>query len=177
MRELEAFGTPAYLIVPNDIHRLDAKCWKDRYPHLTVVAPAAARKKVEQVVPVDATSIDFGDPSVRFMAVPGTGEREAALVVETHEGTSVILNDVIFNLHNRPGLSGWLFKALGMTGDAPHVPPVIKLRQVKDKGALRVQLEQWSRLPNLKRVIISHGAIIEDAPSAALDRIAKDLAA
>ncbi|HEX4352643.1 MAG TPA: hypothetical protein VHZ95_07015, partial [Polyangiales bacterium] len=115
--------------------------------------------------------------SVRFMAVPGTADREAAVVVDTRHGTTVILNDVIFNLHNRPGISGWLFKAIGMTGDEPHVPPVIKMRQVKDKDALRDQLEQWSRLPNLKRVIISHGAIIEDAPAATLDRIAKDLAA
>jgi len=30
MRQLEAFGTPAYLIVPSDIHRMDAKIWKDR---------------------------------------------------------------------------------------------------------------------------------------------------
>src|SRR5262245_12459689 len=40
METLEAFGTPAYLIVPNELHRLDAKIWKDRYPQLLVVAPA-----------------------------------------------------------------------------------------------------------------------------------------
>ena len=37
MSELETFGTPAYLIVPNDIHRMDAKIWKKRSP------PFAAR--------------------------------------------------------------------------------------------------------------------------------------
>src|SRR5437773_1168133 len=53
MRAIESFGTPAYLIVPNDIHRMDAKIWKDRYPELKVIAPAAARAKVEKVVRVD----------------------------------------------------------------------------------------------------------------------------
>jgi len=177
MSELENLGTPAYLIVPNDIHRMDAKIWKDRYPTMTVVAPAAARAKVEQIVPVDATSVDFDDPGVRYVAVPGTGEREAALLVETADGTTLILNDLIFNLPNRTGFTGWLFKTIGMTGDRPHLPPLVKIREVKDSHALRAQLERWSRLPNLKRVIISHGSIIADDAAHVLDRIAHDLAA
>ena len=36
MRVLEEFGTPAFLIVPNGHHRLDAKIWKNRYPQLTI---------------------------------------------------------------------------------------------------------------------------------------------
>src|SRR3954462_9986624 len=47
MRTLEDFGTPAYLIVPNDIHRVDARAWKNRFPALTVVTPAGARAQVE----------------------------------------------------------------------------------------------------------------------------------
>jgi hypothetical protein len=177
MSALERFGIPAYLIVPNDIHRMDAKVWKERYPAMSVIAPAAARAKVEEVVHVDATSVDFSDPTVRFVTVPGTGEREAALVVETERGTTLVLNDLIFNLANRPGLSGWLFKTIGMTGDEPHVPPVIKMRLVEDKAALCAQLERWSRLPNLTRVIISHGSVIANEPARVLGRIAEELAA
>lgn len=177
MSAIERFGTPAYLIVPSDIHRMDAKVWKDRYPTMRVVAPAGARAKVEEIVPVDATEVDFGDPAVHFVAVPGTGEREAALVVETGSGTTLILNDIVFNLANRKGLSGWLFKAIGMTGDEPHVPPVIKMRRVEDKHALQAQIERWSRLPNLKRVIVSHGSIIANDAAHVLGRIAEDLAA
>src|SRR6185436_12028248 len=50
MKEIESFGRPAFLIVPNDHHRLDAKVWKERYPNIKVVAPAGAREKVEEVV-------------------------------------------------------------------------------------------------------------------------------
>jgi hypothetical protein len=177
MSALERFGTPAYLIVPSDIHRMDAKVWKDRYPAMTVVAPAGARGKVEEIVPVDATSVDFGDPAVSFVAVPGTGEREAALVVETGNGTTLVLNDLIFNLKNREGVSGWVFKAIGLTGDEPHIAPPVRMCQVTNKDALRAQLERWSHLPNLRRVIISHGDIIANDAARVLSRIANDLAA
>lgn len=177
MCALEAFGDPAYLVVPNDIHRMDAKIWKDRYPGIRVIAPPGAREKVEEIVPVDATLVDFGDPAVQFVVVPGTGQREAALVVETSTGTTLVLNDLIFDIANRDGVMGWLFKAIGMTGDEPHIAPVVKMRLVKDEEALREQLEYWSKLPRLNRVIISHGGIIAEAPQEVLGRIAHDLAA
>lgn len=177
MNALESYGTPAYLIVPGDIHRMDAKPWKDRYPTLKVIAPAGARDKVNEIVPVDATTVDFGDPAVHFMAMPGTGEQEAVLVIETASGTTVVLNDLIFDLANRPGFSGWLFKLIGMTGDVPHIPLPIKLKAVQDKEAISAQLERWAGMPNLQRVIISHGEIISTTPGAVLKRISAELRA
>jgi hypothetical protein len=53
MSALEAYGRPAFLMVPSDKHRLDAKTWKDRYPEIQVVAPEGARTKVEETVAVD----------------------------------------------------------------------------------------------------------------------------
>ncbi len=177
MAKLEAFGRPAYLIVPGDLHRMDASAWKQRYPQLIVVTPAAARGKVEEVVPVDATDVDFGDPKVSYLPVPGTGEREAALLVEGVDGSTLVLNDLIFDLANRPGLSGWLFKAIGMTGDEAHIPPVVRMRKVVDRDALGAVLRQWAGMPRLKRVIISHGGIIGQDAKAVLGRIAQEMAA
>ena len=54
---------------------------------------------------------------------------------------SALLNDLIFDLANRPGFSGWLFKAIGMTGDVPHIPLPVRLKEVKDKQAVSEQLE------------------------------------
>src|SRR5258706_12801461 len=54
----EAFNRPAFLIVPNDHHRLDARAWKDRYPQMQVVAPEGSRAKVEGVAPVDKRGAD-----------------------------------------------------------------------------------------------------------------------
>jgi hypothetical protein len=177
MQELERFGRPSFLIVPGDLHRMDAKIWRDRYPGIFVVAPEAARAKVEEVVAVDGTTCDFGDPTVRYFTVPGTGEREAALMIEGETGVTLVLNDLIFDLHNRPGVRGMLFKWIGMTGDQPHIPPVIRMRKVVDKEQLRAQLARWASLANLKRVIISHGDIIEKDPSHTLSAVAAQLAA
>jgi hypothetical protein len=177
MDALVSYGTPAYLIVPGDIHRMDAKPWKDRFPSMKVIAPAGAREKIQDIVPVDATEVDFGDPTVSFMTMPGTADKEAVLVVETASGTTIVLNDLIFDLANRPGFGGWLFKTIGMTGDEPHIVFPVKLKEVKDKGAVSAQLEDWARLPNLQRVIISHGDIITEAPGTVLKRISSELRA
>ena len=67
MADLENYGVPAFLIVPNDHHRLDARMWKERYPSMQVVAPERARDKVAEIVPVDTTEPHFGDPNVQFV--------------------------------------------------------------------------------------------------------------
>jgi hypothetical protein len=177
MQALEDFGQPAFLIVPNDIHRMDAKIWKDRYPGLVVVAPAGVRTKVQEVVAVDRTTVDFDDPHVRFVTVPGTDEHEAALVVETWSGTTLVVNDLIWNLDDRPGFGGWLFHILGFTGHEPRIPTVVELREVRDRPALRGQLERWARIRDLNRIIVSHGNIVTRDPSGVLDRLAETLAA
>ncbi len=74
MAKLEAFGRPAFLIVPSERHRMDAPAFRDRYPDLIVIAPPGAREKVAQVVHVDDIGADFGDPAVTLMVVPGTKE-------------------------------------------------------------------------------------------------------
>jgi hypothetical protein len=177
MAALEAFGEPTYLVVPGDIHRMDAKIWKERYPALHVIAPPGAREKVQEVVNVDATSADFGDSTVRFGTVPGTEEHEAALVVESASGTSLILNDLIWNVDNQPGFGGFLFRLLGFTAPDPQIPNVIKLRAIKDKPALRGQLEEWARIRDLRRIIVSHGDIVERGPNGVLRDLAYELAA
>jgi hypothetical protein len=177
MRALEDFGEPSYLIVPNDIHRMDAKIWKDRYPELVVVAPAGVRKNVESVVPVDRTTVDFDDSRVEYVTVPGTEEHEAALIVKTWSGTTLIVNDLIWNLDDRPGFGGWLFRVMGFTGSEPRIPSVVELREIKDKNALRAQLEAWARIPDLNRIIVSHGSIVTRDPSGVLSHLAQALAA
>src|SRR5690242_11740612 len=37
MRKIEQLGTPSFLIVPSDMHRLDARIWKECYPAIRVV--------------------------------------------------------------------------------------------------------------------------------------------
>jgi hypothetical protein len=175
MRRIEEFGDPAFLIVPNDHHRLDANVWKQRYPRMHVIAPPGAREVVEKVVAVNATSGAFDDPNVKFVTVPGTSERESALEVTTPNGTTLVLNDIIGNIRDASGVSGWFLRMMGFAGDEAHVPLPVKLMMVKDKAALAAQLERWAALPSLKRILVSHGAPIEDDPQDVLEELATSL--
>ncbi len=177
MAALERFGVPAFLVVPSDRHRMDAKIWKDRYPRLLVLAPEGALEKVNEVVRVDATAFDFRDSTVRLLTVPGTDGHEAALIVSGPQGLTLVVNELIWNVGNRPGLGGWLMKVAGFTGPEPQIPPITGLLGIKDKPALRDQLEAWSKLYGLQRIIVSHGDMIENQPARVLSDLANQLAA
>jgi hypothetical protein len=175
MAKLESYGTPAFLVVPDDIHRLDARVFKERYPQLKVVAPAGARVKVAQVVLVDTTSPDFGDPAVTFVTVPGTEEHESALVVGRAGGTTLVLNDIVGNIRDASGLIGWMLRLAGFAGDGPRIPRVVKKKLIDDTDALRLQLLQWSELPNLRRILVSHGEPIDGNAAQTLRELAQSL--
>ena len=176
MSALEAYGRPAVLIVPSDKHRLDAKTWKHRYPEIQVVAPEGARDKVEETVEVDTVTPRFDDPNVLFVTVPGTRGREAALVVRTLKGTTLVLNDVVANIRDAAGFGGWLLHLAGFAGEEAQIPAVVKMAVIDDKKALRTQLLQWAEIDTLVRILVSHGSPIEDNPRQVLRDLAESLA-
>ncbi|HKA45338.1 MAG TPA: hypothetical protein VKF40_25350 [Burkholderiales bacterium] len=176
MAALEAYGRPAFLVVPSDKHRLDAKIWKDRYPQMVVVAPEGARDRVAEIVSVDTTAPRFDDTNVEFVAVPGTRGREAALIVQTSRGTTLVLNDVVGNIRDASGLGGWLLKVAGFAGKEAQIPKVVKMAMIEDTKALRAQLLQWAGIESLKRILVSHGSPIEDNPRGTLRDLAGSLA-
>jgi len=175
MTVLESFGTPAYMIVPNDHHRMDARSWKERYPTLRVIAPSGARSKVEKVVLVDATFGDFDDRSVRFLPVPGTAEKEAALEVHGSEGMTLILNDLVGNIRGARGFTGWFLKLMGFAGDEPHVPGPVKMLLGEHKAEVAAQFRRWAERADLRRIIVSHGDPIETSPRETLRQLAASL--
>jgi hypothetical protein len=175
MATLEAFGRPGFLIVPNDHHRLDARAWKARYPQVQVVAPEGSRAKVQEVVPVDTTAPDFGDPNVQFVTVAGTHDREAALILRAPNGTTLVLNDLVGNIRDASGIGGWLLRLAGFAGKSARIPRVVKLNLVKDANALRAQLLQWADMQSLKRILVSHGNPMEANPRQTLRDLANSL--
>jgi hypothetical protein len=175
MQAIEAFGTPGFLVVPNDHHRLDARIWMDRYPALIVIAPEGAREKVAEVVPVDATAGDFGDENVRLVTVAGTDAGEVALEIDGSAGTTLVVNDIIGNVRDSSGVGGFFLRVMRFAGDEPQVPVPVKAKMVADKEALAAQLSRWAELPSLQRILPSHGSPIEDDPRGALRDLAASL--
>jgi hypothetical protein len=176
MLALEAFGRPAWLVVPSDRHRLDAPVWKARYPDIQVAAPPGAREKVAEVVAVDSTAPDFGDPKVRFIDVPGAQGNDAALEVTGPDGLTLIVNEIIGNIHGEHGLKGFLLRLMGFAGDDPHIPAPVKASLKDGKAALAGQFERWAAMPGLRRIVVSHGDVIEAEPRTVLRELAATLA-
>ena len=160
MQKLEQIGRPAFLIVPSGIHRIDAKPWKDRYPDLDVVAPEGAIARIGEIVPIDSSSCDLGDPRVRIDEIPGTAGGELAMTVQTDTGKTLVVNDLIFNLPKMGGLAELGLRVLGFGPGHPTMPRLVKRKLVKDERAVQQQLHDWA-LAGFERILVAHGAPIE----------------
>jgi hypothetical protein len=169
MQQLEAWGTPAFLIVPNGFHRLDAPAFKARYPELRVLAPRGSRDKVARVIPVDGTLEDFPpEASVRFEPIAGVGEVEGAMLVESADGVTVVLGDLVFNMDRQRDPLGFLFTTLLGSAPGPRVSRFVKAALVKDRAAFRRELERLAALPRLVRLIVAHEKLAQGADAAAV---------
>lgn len=72
MNDVEAWGKPSVLVVPNGHHRQDARVWKKRYANAVVIAPPGGRKRIARVVPVDVTTRCSAWSSVMTPSATGT---------------------------------------------------------------------------------------------------------
>lgn len=176
MKEIEAWGEIAWLVVPNGYHRLDAKVFQGRYPAARVLCPRGARAKVEEVVPVSGAYEDFpADDAVSFETLDGTRAFEGVVRVRDEAGTTLVLNDAVFNMPHLPGLQGVVLRYLTASSGGPKLSRVARLFLVKDKQAFRAHLERLAAIPDLARIIVSHHETIEREPGRVLREVAATL--
>jgi hypothetical protein len=163
MAELEAWGTPSVIFVPNGFHRQDALIWKQRYPKAQVVTPAGSKKRVAKVVAVDAVSETApSDASVKLVPLDGM-PAESVLQVKSGGETTLVFCDAVLNM---PKLGFPMGVFLGPTGTI-SAPRAMRWMMMKDKKAFASQLEKLAETPGLKRLLFGHGKpITEDAPGA-----------
>ncbi len=176
MQQLEAEGSIGYIVVPGVSHRLDVRPWKQRYPRARIVCAPGAREAVSEAVAVDATEDPFADASVHLLTVPGVDGKEAALQVRRGGGTTLVINDLIANVQHPHGLGAKVMaRLMGFGVKEPEMPWVGEKMFVKDKGALALALRGWAAEPGLRRIVVSHGDVIDDDPAGVLERIAAEL--
>jgi hypothetical protein len=168
MAQIEAWGRPSFLIVPNGGHRMDAKIFKARYASLEVVAPPGSKAKVEGVVKVDATSGAFGDEGASYEILGGTKQREGVLAIASAGGKTLVFNDALMNMRSLPGFGGFMMGLFGFTGPSPKVTFPARMALVADKKALRGHLEKLAETPGLTRIEVGHGAPVTENAAAAL---------
>lgn len=176
MAKLEALGSVRYLIVPNAGHRLDLKAWKDRYPEARVIAPPGAAKDVAEVAPVDATDNVLGDATVAFERVEGTKADEFALFVTRADGVTLVINDILSSVSHPDGIGANIMaRMFGFGVDHPRTSRLVRHLYVDDKEAVAAQFRKWAAIPDLRRLIVSHVDIIDEAPAQVLEAAASDL--
>ncbi|HET8724187.1 MAG TPA: hypothetical protein VFM53_08255 [Anaeromyxobacteraceae bacterium] len=172
LREIRALGRPAFLVVPQHLHMIDAHAFREKLG-VKVYAPRLGRTLVEARVRVDGTFEEMPpDPAVRVESVPGFGTGEGVAWVRSGERTSLVVADVVLNVPDGPGFRGWLFRMLGMTGPGPRLPLLVKLRVVRDRGAVRRWMEAAAAAPGLARIVVSHGRNVDRDAAGALRAVA-----
>jgi hypothetical protein len=176
MAEIEQWGRPAVLLVPNAFHRLDAPAWVERFPDIQVRCPKGGRKKIEDVVRIDG---DYGDldlgESVTLEYLDGIGKSEGVMTVRSDGGTTLVFNDAVFNMPHGKGIAGFIFRYLTQSTGGPRVPRLFKFFAVKDRKALADHLYRLADTPDLVRIIVSHHRTIEEDPSGTLKSVAAAL--
>jgi len=176
MKRIEAWGRPAFIVVPNAYHRLDAPAFKKRYPDARVLCPSGGKKKVAEVVDVDGTYEGFpSDGAVRLQMVEGVGDAEGVMIVTSQDGTTIVFNDILFNMPHGTGVIGFIFRHLTQSTGGPRVSRIVRWFVMKDRAALRRSLERLAETPNLRRIVVSHHLVITDDPAGTLRAVAGTL--
>jgi hypothetical protein len=169
MSEVERWGEPAFCIVPNQRHRLDAPAFRRLYPALTMICPAAVRAQVEKVVPVDG-GYEILPPEIEWRTLATRGD-EAAFLFRHGERSTIVFGDVLFNVAHFKGALGWMFRIIGSTG-GPRVTPLARMAVVADKRRLASQFRELASLRGLVRLVPGHGCNIENDGARILSEVA-----
>ena len=86
----------------------------------------------------------------------GIQDKEGAMIVRSADGTTVVLNDALFNMDTKKDVLGYLFTTLLGSAPGPRVSRLAKLVFIKDKAALRRDFERFAQIPDLVRLIVAH---------------------
>jgi hypothetical protein len=173
MMAIEALGAPAYLIAPSGGHRLDLRPFHARYPKAKIVTAPRSKPRVEEAVRPAQTRAALGRHA-RLEPLAGCKGRELVLRIERDSEVTLVTNDVIGNVAHPQGLGASLMSRLLGFGPQARVTRPAKWFLIEDKAALAAQFREWADIEGLKRLIPSHGDIV-DRPSALLERLARSL--
>lgn len=178
MASLEALGPIRWVIIPCGLHRADALPYRERYPQAQFLCPAAARSKVEEVVPVDALCEDVL-PALGITIIHPKGlkpfELHLLLPLANHQ-KALIMTDALFNLEGAPpkGIMGLVLKWIGSVGPL-GMTRIGRWLLLEDRALARAYFEELATTPNLSVLCIAHGDSIREnvheALRAAADRL------
>jgi hypothetical protein len=168
LSEVRRLGRPGMLVVPHDLHMLDAHAFAQKLS-IPIHGPAACLPKLRQRADIAGTLDDITpDPRVQIGSLEGTRKGEPFIAVRhgaRGERISLLFADAIQN--TPPGDLIWPFRLLGL-GGGPKIVPPFRLVFVVNRQSLRAHLERLASTPGLARLVPCHGSIVEQEPAARL---------
>ena len=180
MKQLDALGPVSHIVVPCEMHRVDAKAYQERYPGATFLAPACSREKVDQVVS-GCQDLEQGLEALKVTSHRPAGLKEFELHLELpleNGSRALIMTDALFNLGGDPprGLGGFVVKLIGSVGPL-NITKIGRRLLLQSKEEFANYVRDLSQIPNLAVLSVAHGQCIRegvaDALIAASERIRK----
>lgn len=164
MQKLEALGKPTVMVVPHSLHLMDAVFYKLRYPHLKVIAPEAAKKRLDPACPVDESPAEgLKRLGLRGEVVPGSKCDEVMLDLDLANGERVL---VFTDLLAYGAPKNLMMRIMGPPG-GKGIARIVRLRQIGDKAGTRAFLERMAKEPKITKILLAHAKPWE-GPSAEL---------
>ena len=173
MAQVDALGDVSWIIVPCALHRADALPYRQRYPKAQILCPAAARAKVEAVVPVDALCEEVLPGLGVIVHQPrGLKPFELHYQLPLEDGSqALVMTDALFNLGDKPptGLGGTLLRAMGSVGPL-GMSRIGRLLLLKNADQWSGYLNGLAQIENLRVLCVGHGEAITTDLAPTLER-------
>lgn len=162
MQKLEALGKPTVMIVPHALHLMDAAFYKARYPGLRVIAPQAAKERLDPACPVDeAPAEGLKRLGLRGEIVPGNKYDEVMLDLDLPNGERAL---IFTDLLTHGGPKNLMMRLMGPPG-GKGIARIVRLRQIGDKAATRAFLERMAKEPKIGKILLAHAKPWEQGAS------------
>lgn len=175
LQQIRSLGTPAILLIPHHLHCIDGAAFREKLG-LRSYSSAKSLDKTRQVMPIDGPFEEAPrDPAYSLVTLPSSRFGEVGVVVRSGSHSSLSVCDIVTHVPHAGGVVGLMFRTMGLTGGALRLPTLVRLRAFPDKAQAKADLMALAALPDLVRVIPSHGPIVDHDPSGQLRRAAEQL--
>jgi hypothetical protein len=168
VKQMAALGEVSWLVVPNCFHHLGTPAAAAAFPAAKILGPrSAAARNPELRIDADIHGPQFAEAVPEFALFPLEGVPFLDETLLYHRPTETLFGaDVVLRADEKDHWT-WRFAAR-ITGcfKRVRVPPDVK-NKVADKEAASRSLQALQALP-IKRLIVAHGDVIEEAPLAQL---------
>ena len=168
--EVQALGEIAHLVAPNRLHHLFVGEWKQAFPDATLhVAPGLETKRSDlEIDGVLTSTAEEGWAEVVDQQLMAGFDFASEVAFFHRPSATLVIHDLAFNIgEHSPPLTRTGFRMMGAYGRLSVTP--LERVLVRDKKSFRSSLEQVLAWP-FERIVMAHGAVIEQGGRAELER-------